>query len=51
MSPTQRGITIDRMTTDPGWAAWRYKRPARWLGNFCVLALLAGIGVLLAWRG
>ena len=33
MSPTQRGITTDRMTTDPGWAGWKHesKSPWRWL--------------------
>lgn len=45
------GRTVDRMTTDSGWAGWHYKRPSSWLGNLLTLALLAGIGVLLAWRG
>lgn len=43
MSPTQRGITIDRMTTDPGWAGWHYKREG--IGS---VLLACAIGVVLA---
>jgi hypothetical protein len=50
------GRTVDRCTRNAGWAGWKYERPlgekvARWIGNAAVLLTLAGLGVLLAWRG
>ena len=56
MTPTQRGITSDRCTTDHGIAGWHYRRPwaerfSALLGIAATLALFALLGVLLAFRG
>jgi len=53
MSPTQRGITIDRMTTDPGWAGWKYESPRMTSADRALLFLAAVTLVIcgLIWFG
>jgi hypothetical protein len=48
MTPTQRGLTVDRMTTDHGIAGWHYKRSRAVDVLFTVvLFACAGIGAFL----
>lgn len=42
------GRTVDRMTADPGWAAWRYER-SRMTSADRALLFLAAVTVAICW--